>query len=174
MFCFEFPRCVEEVLPPVLDSTSDQPPLFDGTTRFFHFHSVFFSDHLLIPCLVGNKLKSCKRKEHKRKFFCFNDWDTEWSAQLSVVILFDWVNYIFFSGPLDFIYWVFLATKQRAAGDLSFFKIWISLRVYKNGFVSWRLYISYSCPFAQRVWITRNYKVGWFSWFPCKLCFCCF
>lgn len=25
----------------------------------------FFPDHLLIPCLVGNKLKSCKRKEHK-------------------------------------------------------------------------------------------------------------
>ena len=56
---------MEEVLPPVLDSTSDQPPLFDGTTRFFNFHSVFFSDHVLIPCLVGNKLKSCKRKEHK-------------------------------------------------------------------------------------------------------------
>lgn len=26
-------------------------------------------------------------------------------------------------------------------------------------FLGWRLYISYICPYAQRVWIARNYKV---------------
>ena len=31
-----------------------------------------------------------------------------------------------------------------------------------------RLYISYTCPFAQRVWITRNYKVIFMTF--CPLC----
>lgn len=71
---------MQQVRPPTLTSTSEQPPLFDGTTRLVPSPT---------PTLVLLNL-------HAR-----------------VLIL-----CIFF-----------------------------------------RLYTSYSCPFAQRVWITRNYKV---------------
>ncbi|RVW98817.1 Glutathione S-transferase L3 [Vitis vinifera] len=40
--------CVEEVLPPVLDSTSDQPPLFDGTTRLYISYSCPFAQRVWI------------------------------------------------------------------------------------------------------------------------------
>lgn len=30
---------------------------------------------------------------------------------------------------------------------------------FSPSFISWRLYTSYICPYAQRVWIARNYKV---------------
>jgi len=69
------------VRPPPLTSTSDQPPLFDGTTRFSRIHFLFM-----------------------------------------VLLQFSDVK----SSP----FYHFL-----------------------------RLYTSYGCPYAQRVWITRNYKV---------------
>lgn len=40
------------------------------------------------------------------------------------------------------------------------FNYWITLCPFANwSFLNQRLYISYSCPYAQRTWITRNCKV---------------
>lgn len=42
--------------------------------------------------------------------------------------------------------------------------VWVFVGL--RGF-SWRLYISYMCPYAQRVWITRNCKVVCIFWNCC-------
>lgn len=34
---------------------------------------------------------------------------------------------------------------------------------FEMGFAFWRLYVNYECPFCQRVWIVRNYKVRSFT-----------
>lgn len=79
---------VQAVHPPPLTSTSDPPPLFDGTTRLIPLHTPKFTS--------------------------------------------------FFHGSFNFSH----------DHVLIFFTIY------------WfRLYISYSCPYAQRVWIARNFKV---------------
>ncbi|KAF6156726.1 hypothetical protein GIB67_000083 [Kingdonia uniflora] len=71
-------RIVQEVIPPVLDSTSDQPPLFDGTTR------------------------------NRKTMYMYGDMDRD------------------------------KCRKPKVRRE--------------------RLYTSLICPYAQRVWITRNYK----------------
>lgn len=40
--------CVKEVLPPALDSTSEQPPLFDGTTRAYICYTCPFAQRVWI------------------------------------------------------------------------------------------------------------------------------
>lgn len=58
------------------------------------------------------------------------------------------------------------------------FQLFLEKKLILIQFLQFRLYISYSCPYAQRVWITRNCKVVWmvsfFIWIRIYSCFVIF
>ena len=124
-------RTVNEVLPPPLDSSSEPPPVFDGTTRlvlvcftFLHLF-IYRSDHVVLHSVII-------------PIYCLFQCPYETNCTLR------FIKILFCESDCIFIHW--------------------------------RLYISYTCPYAQRVWITRNCKVGFKivhnPGAPCFMCVC--
>lgn len=103
-------RSGKEVLPPVLTSNSEPPPVFDGTTRY---------GLIQFTCLQIHSLYYDKIAE----------------------FLYPFTNAF---PPIP--KWVKINQQ-------------FILHCCMLHSLCFRLYISYTCPYAQRVWITRNCKV---------------
>lgn len=103
-------RSGKEVLPPVLTSNSEPPPVFDGTTRYGLIQFTCFQIHSLCCDKIAEFL------------------------------------YPFTNAFPPIPKWVKINQQ-------------FILPCCMLHSLCFRLYISYTCPYAQRVWITRNCKV---------------
>ncbi|EOA23075.1 hypothetical protein CARUB_v10003856mg, partial [Capsella rubella] len=140
---------VEDRIAP-LDATSDQPALFDGTTRLYMSYTCPFAQRVwIIRNLKVTRLK--KLKMNKMVAYTQTKTDSDYTVNYFKKFMNQIFERVLLLNTYSSMASPIVVEERPALLDAT-----ADPPALFDG--TTRLYTSYVCPFAQRVWITRNFK----------------